>query len=259
MKKSIFVLASVALVCALLVTACPTEESSGGSSKPVITQQPNGFSVPKDTTSYVAPAVPGYTGPGLIVTATAENLGYGGVALSYQWYEVATNTNTGGTAIANATGSTYRPRVNKNDNKYYYCEVKNGSSSVTSVPAQIIFYDPAPFVQVDAATPTGAIGGYTGGQRGSQASDIVVAATAADTSYGGVIHYKWYCQVGSKIYEVGKDSPRFRPSTAGTGTYTYTCQFWNENGTTGTDSTGRTINGLTIRQGTSVSTTVTIN
>lgn len=45
--------------------------------------------------------------------------------LSYQWYENSAKTNTGGSIISGATGSSFSPQTNKLGIRYYYCEVTN--------------------------------------------------------------------------------------------------------------------------------------
>lgn len=65
-----------------------------------------------------------------------------GGTLSYQWYVNDTNRNWGGTAIADATSSSYAPgTAEEGGTKYYYCVVTNTiqgySSSVASETAQI--------------------------------------------------------------------------------------------------------------------------
>jgi hypothetical protein len=48
-----------------------------------------------------------------------------GGALSYQWYGNTANSNTGGTIISGATGSSYTPPTTSAGTVYYYAEVTN--------------------------------------------------------------------------------------------------------------------------------------
>jgi alpha-tubulin suppressor-like RCC1 family protein/sugar lactone lactonase YvrE len=61
----------------------------------------------------------------LSVTAT-------GNALTYQWYENTTNTNSGGTAIVGATANTYTPLTGTVSTKYYYAMVTGACGNLTS-------------------------------------------------------------------------------------------------------------------------------
>lgn len=72
----------------------------------------------------------------LDVTATGGN-----GTFSYQWYSNSTNANTGGILIAGATSNSYTPLTNTVGTKYYYCIVRQNSTSgcsVTSTTAAII-------------------------------------------------------------------------------------------------------------------------
>jgi len=60
---------------------------------------------------------------------------------TYQWYSNATNSNTGGTAIAGATTITYTPSSTTAGTTYYYCLVTLTSAScpnITTNPAEVI-------------------------------------------------------------------------------------------------------------------------
>lgn len=66
-------------------------------------------------------------------TATALSVTATGTALTYQWYENATSTNTGGSAISGATLPSYTPLTNVVGTKYYYVIVSGACNpSVTS-------------------------------------------------------------------------------------------------------------------------------
>ena len=53
----------------------------------------------------------------------------GGVSLSYQWYSSATNTNSSGSPITGATGSSYSAPTDTVGTTYYYCVVTNFDSN----------------------------------------------------------------------------------------------------------------------------------
>lgn len=74
----------------------------------------------------------------LSVTASVTD----GGTLSYQWYSAASSTNSGGTAIPNATASTFSVPTAAAGTKYYYCVVTNTNSAAT--------------VEKTAATPSAA-------------------------------------------------------------------------------------------------------
>jgi hypothetical protein len=48
-----------------------------------------------------------------------------GTGLTYQWYSNSTNSNTGGTAIANATSASFTPPNTTLGKQYYYVQVNN--------------------------------------------------------------------------------------------------------------------------------------
>ncbi len=52
-----------------------------------------------------------------------------GGELTYQWYRSSTKKNSGGTAIKNATSSSYKPSISKAGTTYYYCVITNTTAS----------------------------------------------------------------------------------------------------------------------------------
>ncbi|WP_339919629.1 PKD domain-containing protein [uncultured Flavobacterium sp.] len=93
----------------------------------------------------------GATPANLEVNATGGN-----GAFSYQWYSKTTNSNSGGTVIADATNSSFSPPTNVIGTKYYYCIVVQNSTlgcSVTSTTAAIIVNSTATITkQPDSST-----------------------------------------------------------------------------------------------------------
>jgi hypothetical protein len=58
-------------------------------------------------------------------------------ALSYQWFSNTTDSNSGGTAIPNATSADFSIPANLTTNAYYYCTVSASTTSVSSNTAEI--------------------------------------------------------------------------------------------------------------------------
>jgi len=123
-------------VCLIILQACSgnSDDSIKPSAvKPYITVHPT-------STDYVT----GDTIAALKVTATISNSD----KLSYQWFEVDTFTNSGGSEISNATDSTFTPAITQGT-KHYYVKVTSSSSessktaSKISNPARIRFLSAA--------------------------------------------------------------------------------------------------------------------
>lgn len=73
----------------------------------------------------------------LTVSATGDNL-------TYQWYSNTTNSNENGTAISDATNSTYTPSTATATTTYYYCIVSSGTCTTTSQVSGAIIVNPKP-------------------------------------------------------------------------------------------------------------------
>jgi hypothetical protein len=128
LKRALFHtgLAGAALALALLLAACPVDGGGNGDG--------NGNGNGGEPIHAAAPAITGHPQnavysqhkPAAPLTVTAESPDGGG--LSYQWYTHTENKealNTGGTAIADATGSSYAPPTGATGVFYYYAEVTN--------------------------------------------------------------------------------------------------------------------------------------
>jgi hypothetical protein len=244
------------VVCALLATACPTEEDSSGA-QPIITQQPRATTATQQAPTFTGQTVTFPSSP-LDVEATAADLGYGG-SLAYQWYK-ADSISGGGTSIAGAKSSEYYPPINIAGTTFYYVVVSNNGSSTTSVrvPVQVMpSSGTAPETLIHAATPTVSVSGDNTYGQNVVPGDLVADATADDLGSGGVLSYQWYCQKDSVISPVGTNSPKYRPSTVGKGSWSYFVIVTNTN--TGTNKSGRPITGQTTVQVKSNSATVTVN
>ena len=72
----------------------------------------------------------------LSVTATGTG------TLTYQWYQNATNANTGGTLIAGATSSSYAPLSTSVGALYYYCVVNNGCTTISNTSGLVTVNGP---------------------------------------------------------------------------------------------------------------------
>lgn len=71
--------------------------------------------------------------------------------LTYQWYSNTVNSNEGGTAVPDATGTSYTPALTEFGTTYYYCVATNsyqGKTYTTASQAAAISYAPAPMGQV---------------------------------------------------------------------------------------------------------------
>ncbi|MBC2727058.1 InlB B-repeat-containing protein [Desulfosporosinus sp.] len=92
----------------------------------------------------------------LSVTAAVTDSG----TLTYQWYQNATNSTTGGTPISGATSSSYTPPTDLVGTTYYYVEVTNTaivggetktSTNTSSIKTVIVLAAPAPTYDVSAS------------------------------------------------------------------------------------------------------------
>ncbi|GBU27133.1 glucuronoxylanase xynC [Treponema sp. R8-4-B8] len=141
MRKHGFLFALIPLLAlALLFTACtpPAEDNSnpgtsGTSALPIISIHPT-------SGDYVS----GATIRDLRVQASASD----GGAITYQWYENTTFSNTGGTEITGAKNASYPPQLGSKTENFYYAVVTNtktGSAprTNTSNPARVRILDAA--------------------------------------------------------------------------------------------------------------------
>jgi gliding motility-associated-like protein len=84
---------------------------------------------------------------------------------TYQWFSNATNSNTGGTSIANATAATFAPPTNSVGIQYYYAQLTfsggGNCSTVLSNPAKIEIVAAATITTQPDALKTICVGGTT--------------------------------------------------------------------------------------------------
>lgn len=162
--------------------------------KPVITEQPKGA-------SYSV----GDTAEALVVKTSLD----GEVSLTYQWFK-------NGEKIDGATESSYTPK----ETGSYYVIVYNGTESVESNKAEIVFENPnakTPFI--DTGINDKSVADI------SKLEKLVVKAHVDE----GAIHVQWYKdneKVGTE--ETGEKTieTSYQPDTFGT----YKCVIWNVNG-----------------------------
>ena len=152
-------------------------------------------------------------------TPAPLSLGYtGGTgAPTYQWYSNATNSNTGGTAIAGATTNSYTPPGATIGTFYYYCVVTlsgQGCGTVaTNVATVIVIADPIITTQ-PTASQTMCVGG------------IPSSLTTAYSGGTGTASYQWYSNTSNSTTGgtaiTGATAATYSPSAINTsGNYYY--------------------------------------
>ena len=142
----------------------------------------------------------------------------GGGAISYQWYENSTNSNSGGTAISGANSFTYTPSAQTMGNQYYYCEVSStglGCNSIISTTAEVIIIAPININSQPISSQLICLG--------DTLNNLMVS-----TDSNSNLSYQWYLNSinlnsgGSVI--VGANSANYLPSSNNVGANYYYCQ-----------------------------------
>jgi len=217
MKNKFFVgLLGVMLVFVMAFAACLSEVDPDqpdvveNAARPVITAQPQSASYPLNTV--IAP-----------LTVTVSSPSDKGT-LSYQWYSNTTQSNTGGTQIANATSASYTPALSTStaSTSYYFVTITNynknatnsQNSTIRSNVVVINVYDPAVSAEPPQITqhPQGG-DHYTGSQ-------VTLSVVAAVTQ--GTLSYQWFSNSedsnsgGSLINGAKADTYSFTPNANGT-------------------------------------------
>jgi uncharacterized protein (TIGR02145 family) len=118
-----------------------------------------------------------------------------GTGVTYQWYSNTIKSNTGGTLIPGATGSSYSPPTGSIDHLYFYCEVSNSCDTVLSETsgAYVVYWPEGcnsnvfdlgktSFKSGQTWTFTGTVGGTTITQ---EWSDVVMADSCNKTTFDG--------------------------------------------------------------------------
>jgi hypothetical protein len=85
--------------------------------------------VPTLTVTLVETEVAALVGETVVLSVQAE--ASDGRALGYQWYSNTGATNSGGTVISTATGSTYEAPTASAGTSYYYCVVSEATAGAT--------------------------------------------------------------------------------------------------------------------------------
>jgi hypothetical protein len=136
---------------------------------------------------------------------------------SYQWYQSTVNTNTGGTAIAGATSSSYTPSLVNFGTLYYYCIVTQNAGCAANSAVATVVSNPSPVI---SAQPLA-----------NQTICVGSAPSPLSTSYAGGVgtpSYQWFVNNqnttlgGTPI--AGATSSAYVPSNqVGLGTNYYFC------------------------------------
>ena len=161
----------------------------------------------------------------------AESLDGG--KLSYQWYSNTKNSTKDGTAVKDATESTYTPSTKKNGTVYYYCVVTNTNKELNGNQTATAVSDTAKIVvstRKNAETPSVSGPNNATYYKGKAAKAMEVKASVKD---GGTLSYQWYSNTknSTKDGSVIKDATKstYTPSTASVGTTYYYCVVTNTN------------------------------
>ncbi|UWP58047.1 hypothetical protein [Ruminococcus gauvreauii] len=169
----------------------------------------------------------------------AESLDGG--KLSYQWYSNTKNSTKDGTAIKDATESTYTPSTKKNGTVYYYCVVTNTNKELNGNQTATAVSDTAKIVvsaRKNAETPSVSGPNNATYYKGKAAKAMEVKASVKD---GGTLSYQWYSNTknSTKDGSVIKDATKstYTPSTASVGTTYYYCVVTNTNKSVNGDQT----------------------
>jgi hypothetical protein len=173
------------------------------------------------------------TAAALTVTASVTD----GGALSYQWYGNTANTNTGGTAISGATGTSYTPPTIAAGTTYYYAVVTNTNTgaAITGTTTATTSSNPAtvtvtPVTITNAQTPV--ITSHPQDATVDTGGSVALTVTAS-VSDGGTLSYQWYRNAansntgGTAI--PGATGTSYSPPTASAGTTYYYVAVTNTN------------------------------
>lgn len=162
-----------------------------------------------------------------------------GGTISYQWYSNTTKSTDGGTAINDATGTSYTTSTENPGTTYYYVIATNTLNESSATAASSIATVTVTGAQASAETPVFSIDLSTDPVTytvGDDAAALTVEATVTD---GGEITYQWYGNTsesttgGTVIEDAAAAS--YTPSTAGAGTtYYYVIATNTLNGATAT-------------------------
>ena len=135
---------------------------------------------------------------------------------TYEWYINTTNTNTGGTPIANTNTASYTPAAGATQSTdYYYAEIKLGTCAPKPTAVFTINTLANPNITAQPVSPPAVCQNTT-------AAALSVTATSADASD---LNYQWYANTidaaenGTAI--PGQTQNQYTPSTLDVGTAYY--------------------------------------
>jgi hypothetical protein len=216
-----------------------TNTSADGAQTATVASVPAAFTV-KALVHAVAPVISSQpqgatVSAGGSVTLTVAASSPDGGALSYQWYRNTANSNSGGTSIGGATGSSYSPPTATSGTVYYYVEVTNTNSGVTITGSTTATTPSAPAavtvnVLVNAQTPV--ISNHPQGATVSAGGGVTLTVTAS-VSDGGTLSYQWYRNMtnssGGGTSIGGATNSSYSPPTATAGTTYYYVEVTNTN------------------------------
>ena len=184
----------------------------------------------------------------LSVAATVSDSG----TLSYQWYSNATNSNSGGSLIAGATGASYAAPTTTAGTTYYYVVVTNTNNSVNGTKTATATSNAAKVTVapiVNAATPSIATqpASTTAVNVGGSAS-LSVAATVSDS---GTLSYQWYSNAtnsnsGGSLIAGATGATYAAPTTTAGTTYYYVVVTNTNNSVNGTKTATAKSNVATV-------------
>ena len=165
--------------------------------------------------------------------------------MTYQWFSNTTASTEGGTAIAEATKSTFTPPITEVGTLYYYCQITNtGAESdnvAYSTPTRVTV-DPDPTPVATLVNPGSALEGYNwskGYVYAAGTTEVTPLEVNATSAVDGMLSYQWYYSTtqpyGLQSYNLSRvnnaTSASFVPptdlsSTNNDGRY-YVCQVTN--------------------------------
>jgi O-glycosyl hydrolase len=224
MKRRKLVAGISGILLAFIFAGCDMnyeDRDEGDAATPQITQQPTGGTYSVGET--IAP---------LTVTATVN-----GGTLSYQWFTADSETSEGGTAIQDATDTSFTPNLTEDGVYYYYVVVTNTNNNVTGTKTATAASNPAKITLNDSSNavfptitvqPQGGSYPYTG-----PSTNITPLAVTASVSDGGILSYQWYSNTtasntGGTVIPPATGNT-YQPVVSEAGTYYYYVVVTNTN------------------------------
>ncbi|WP_338553707.1 S-layer homology domain-containing protein [Paenibacillus sp. KS-LC4] len=184
----------------------------------------------------------GDTSPTLSVSASVSD----GGTLSYQWYSNTTNSNSGGTPIADATDAEYEAPTASAGTMYYYVVVTNTNNGVNGMQAATATSSPAAVTinaLVNAEAPS--ISGQPADQTANVGDTSPTLSVTASVSDGGTLSYQWYSNTtnsnsGGTPIDDATDAEYEAPTASAGTTYYYVVVTNTNNGVSGVQAASTT-------------------